>query len=85
MVPCVCTLDFLIAVSSTTLNSKGAIESPRRKRLLTLNSEGKYLPILTLAYISLFKIQNNLNNFGGKASVCVSLHISFLHTVFYAA
>jgi hypothetical protein len=31
--------------------------------MLTLNSEDKFLPVLTLAYISLLKILHNLTNF----------------------
>ena len=81
----VSTLDLLIGVSKTTLNSKGVITSPCLKPLLTLHSEDSCLHILTLACISLFKNLHNLTNFSGKLSLCVSLHISFLHTVSYAA
>jgi len=63
MVPHVSTLDLLIAISNTALNSKGAIAFPCLKPLLTLNSEDKCLPILTLAYISGFKILHNLISF----------------------
>jgi hypothetical protein len=41
-------------VLSFILNSKRAIASPCLKTLLTLNSEDKCLPILTLEYIYLF-------------------------------
>jgi len=44
-------LDLSTAISSTTLNSKGVIASPVLKPLLTLNTEDKCSPILTLAYI----------------------------------
>ena len=36
-------------------------------------------------YISLFKILHNLTNFSWKPDLCISLNISFLHTVLYAA
>ena len=64
------TLDLLIAISNTILNNKGAIASPVLKPFffLTLNSENECLPILTLEYISLFKILHNLTNFFGKPS-----------------
>jgi len=55
MFPYVSTLDLLIALSNTVLNSL--------KPLLTLNSEDKCLPILTTPYISVFKILHNLNSF----------------------
>jgi len=60
MVPHVSMLDLIIAVSNAILNSKGAIASPCLKPLLTLNSEDRCLPVLTLAYISLFKILPNV-------------------------
>ena len=63
MVLCVSTVNILIAVSNTTLNSKRSITSPCLSPLLTLNSQDKCLPILTLAYISLFKILPNLTFF----------------------
>jgi hypothetical protein len=81
----VTTFYLIIAVSKTTLNSKGVIASPCQKQLLTLYSEDSCLPILTLAYISLFKNLHNLTNFSGKLSLCISPHISFLHTVSYSA
>jgi len=63
------------------LDSKGAIASPCLKPLLTSNSEDKCLPILTLPYISLCKILHKLTSSFGKSSLCISLHISFLHSV----
>jgi hypothetical protein len=63
MVPFVTTLDLLIAISNTTLNSNGEIASPCLKPLLTLNLEDKCLPILTIAYTSLFKILQGLTSF----------------------
>jgi len=83
--PCVFTLDLKISISNTTFNSKGVRASPCVKPLFTLNSEDKCLPILTLHYISLFKVPHNLTNFLGKHSLCRSLYISFLHSVSYAA
>ena len=68
MIPHVSTLDLLIAISSTVLNSKEAIASPCLKPSLTLNSKDKYLPILTLAYISVFKIPHSLTSFFLKPS-----------------
>jgi hypothetical protein len=65
VVPRVSALDLLIAVSNTTLNSKGAIASYCLQPLLKLHSEDKYLPILTLIYISLSLILQNLTNFLG--------------------
>ena len=59
MVPHVSTSD-LIAFSSTTVNSAGAAESPCLKPMLSLSSEDKCSPVLTLAYISLFKILHNV-------------------------
>jgi len=49
-VPHISTLDLLIAISNTTLNRKRAIASHCLKILLNLNSDDKYLPILTLAH-----------------------------------
>ena len=63
MGPHVSTLDLLIAVPNTTLNSKGAIASYSLKHLLSLNLEDKCLPILNLAYISLFTIRHKLTTF----------------------
>jgi hypothetical protein len=65
MALCVCTLDFLIPISSTTLNSKGAAASPFLRPLLTLSLEDKCLPVLTLTYISVFAVLHKLTNFLG--------------------
>jgi hypothetical protein len=65
MLPPVSTLGILIAIYNTKLNSKGPIASPYLKPLLTLNPEGKCLPILNLAYISSLKILHNLTFFWG--------------------
>lgn len=68
------------------LNSKEAIASHCLKTLSTSNSDDKCLQILTLAYISLLIILDNLANFfGWKRNLCTSLRISFLHSVSYAA
>jgi len=64
---------YLIAVSSTTINNKGANASPSLKPTLIIYSENKCLPILTLQYISLFKIQKKFTSFLGKPSICISL------------
>jgi len=61
------TSDLLIAISNTTLNSKGAIVSRCLKPLFTLNLDDKCLPVLTSAHISLFKILHNLTNFSWEA------------------
>ena len=65
MVVCFSTVKIVIAIFNTTLNSKGSIASPCLGTLLTLNSQDKCLPILTLAYISLFEILPNLTIFWG--------------------
>jgi len=77
MVPLVSALDLPIAVPSTALNSKGAIASPSLKPLLNLHSEDKCLPVLTLAYIPLFKILHSVANLFVNSSLCISLHIAF--------
>jgi len=41
IVPIVSTLDLLIAISNTTLNSRGATASPCLKHFLSLNAEDK--------------------------------------------
>lgn len=53
-------LRYLIAVSSTTINSTGAIALPSRKPTLTLYSEDTCLPILTLQFNSLKFCRNSL-------------------------
>ena len=44
-------LDVSPAISNNTLKTKGMSASPGLKHLLTLNTEDKCSPILTLAYI----------------------------------
>jgi len=51
MVPHVSKLDLIIAISNTILNSKGATASPLLSTLLTLNSEDKCLPVLTILLV----------------------------------
>jgi len=63
MGPHVSTLDLLIATPNASLNSIGAMASSCLKPLLTLNFDDKGLPVLTLAYISLFKILHKLTTF----------------------
>jgi hypothetical protein len=63
MGPQVSTLDLLIAIPNTSLNSKGTNASFCLKPLLTLNLDDKCSPILTLAYISLYKILHKLTTF----------------------
>jgi hypothetical protein len=86
MVPRVSTLDLLIAVSNTTLNNKGAIASHYLQPLLTLHSEDKCLPILTLTYISLFLILHELIYFfwGGRNQLMHFTPYSSLHAVLCA-
>jgi len=69
VVPSVSSFGLLIAVSKTTLNSKGAIASPCLRALLTLNSGTKCLQILTL---TLFKILHRLTFFFWEYEVHVS-------------
>ena len=83
VVPRVSTLYLLMANSNAILNSKRAIASPCLKPLLTLNSADKCSPILTLAYISLFKVLQNLTNFLGN--LVYAFHSTFpFSTVSYA-
>jgi hypothetical protein len=79
------TSDLPVTMSYTILSSQGIIASPCLKSLLTSNSEDKCLLILNLAYILFCKILHHLTYFGGKSILCISLNISFHHTVLYAA
>jgi len=67
----VSTLYLLIAVSNTVLSTKRTIASPYLY-LLTSNSEDICLPLVTLAYISIFIILDNFTQFWGKPSLSIS-------------
>jgi hypothetical protein len=61
MVPHVSTLNLLIAISNTTLNSKGKTAFPCPKPLLTLNSKDACVSVLNLAYTVFNYLKSSTN------------------------